>query len=280
MGSPLGWPPSSATSGATGATSSPTAIGAWPAGQDSARGPSTKQPAHAASSAWTATLPRNAAAARATRNARLQALSESMPSRAGRAGSALSRCPRSYRHNPQDFASDSVYTKVVARRMLEMTRHVNADWKSHVASTGVTCYTCHRGNNIPAATWFQAVDPHPYGMVGNKAGQNAPAIGVARDLNAAYLIPLAATFPATRKGPAGDVAKVNCASCHQGALRSIRARCRRRSNSAPRSCRIVRGAPVCAAARLVAHSRGYRRLGLCEIAGGPIRIPVRFVTLT
>ena len=76
-----------------------------------------------------------------------------------------------YCHNPQDFASDSVYTKVVARRMLEMTRHVNADWQSHVASTGVTCYTCHRGNNIPTATWFQAVDPHPYGMVGNKAGR-------------------------------------------------------------------------------------------------------------
>jgi photosynthetic reaction center cytochrome c subunit len=212
----------------------------------------------------------------------------------------------SYCHNPQDFASDSVYTKVVARRMLEMTRHVNADWKSHVASTGVTCYTCHRGNNIPAATWFQAVDPHPYGMVGNKAGQKAPAISVgytslpndpfslfladsqeirvagttalqegnrksikqaeatyglmmhiskslgvnctychsspafanwtqstpqrvtawygirmARDLNAAYLIPLAATFPATRKGPAGDVAKVNCASCHQGAFKPL-----------------------------------------------------------
>ena len=211
-----------------------------------------------------------------------------------------------YCHNPQDFASDSVYTKVVARRMLEMTRHVNADWQSHVASTGVTCYTCHRGNNIPTATWFQAVDPHPYGMVGNKAGQNSPAISVgysslpndpfslfladsqeirvagttalqegnrksikqaeatyglmmhiskslgvnctychsspafanwsqstpqrvtawygirmARDLNGAYLIPLTSTFPASRKGPGGDVAKINCASCHQGAFKPL-----------------------------------------------------------
>ena len=211
-----------------------------------------------------------------------------------------------YCHNPQDFAADTVYTKVVARRMLEMTRHVNADWKSHVAETGVTCYTCHRGNNIPAQTWYQAVDPHPGGMVGNRAGQNAPAVSVgytslpndpftlyladsqeirvagntalqsgnrqsikqteatyglmmhmsrslgvnctychnsaafanwtqstpqrvvawygirmARDLNEAYLTPLTSTFPATRLGPTGDVAKVNCASCHQGAFKPL-----------------------------------------------------------
>ena len=54
-----------------------------------------------------------------------------------------------YCHNPQNFASDEIYTKVVARKMLQMTRKINADYKSHVAETGVTCYTCHRGNNIP-----------------------------------------------------------------------------------------------------------------------------------
>ena len=211
-----------------------------------------------------------------------------------------------YCHNPQDFASDSVYTKVVARRMLEMTRHVNTDWKTHVGSTGVTCYTCHRGNNIPAATWFSAVQQNPHSMVGNRAGQNAPAVSVgyaalpndpfslflsdaneirvagttalqsgnrksikqteatyglmmhisrslgvnctychaspafanwtqstpqrvtawygirmARDLNEAFLIPLTPTFPQTRLGPNGDVAKVNCASCHQGAFKPL-----------------------------------------------------------
>ena len=191
--------------------------------------------------------------------------------------------------------------------MLERTRHVNADWKSHVGSTGVTCYTCHRGNNVPAATWYQAVDPHPHGLVGNRAGQNAPAVSVAysalpkdpfslflsddsheirvagttalqagnrksieqpeatyglmthiakslgvnctychsspafanwtqstpqrvtarygirvaRDLNTAYLFPLTPTFPALRKGPEGDVTKINCASCHQGAFKPL-----------------------------------------------------------
>ena len=33
----------------------------------------------------------------------------------------------------EDFSSDALYTKVVARRMLQMTRHINADWKTHVA---------------------------------------------------------------------------------------------------------------------------------------------------
>jgi photosynthetic reaction center cytochrome c subunit len=80
----------------------------------------------------------------------------------------------------EDMSSDSLYTKVVARRMLQMTRHINADWKTHVAETGVTCYTCHRGQNVPANLWFAPpTDTHAAGMVGNRAGQNAPAKSVA-----------------------------------------------------------------------------------------------------
>jgi photosynthetic reaction center cytochrome c subunit len=37
-----------------------------------------------------------------------------------------------------------------------------------------------------------------------------------RDLNVAHMVPLTDTFPASRKGPTGDVAKVYCATCHQG----------------------------------------------------------------
>jgi photosynthetic reaction center cytochrome c subunit len=76
----------------------------------------------------------------------------------------------------EDFSADTLYTKVVARRMLQMTKHINADWKNHVASTGVTCYTCHRGEHVPANVWFH--DPGPrtaQGMAGNRAGQNAPS---------------------------------------------------------------------------------------------------------
>jgi photosynthetic reaction center cytochrome c subunit len=34
----------------------------------------------------------------------------------------------------ENLADDSKYTKVVARRMIEMTQHINADWKPHVAA--------------------------------------------------------------------------------------------------------------------------------------------------
>ena len=38
-----------------------------------------------------------------------------------------------YCHNTNNMAEDSVYTKVVARRMIQMVQHINADWKPHVA---------------------------------------------------------------------------------------------------------------------------------------------------
>ncbi|MDM0113800.1 photosynthetic reaction center cytochrome PufC [Variovorax sp. J22R133] len=78
-----------------------------------------------------------------------------------------------YCHAGNDMASDALYTKVVARRMLQMTQHINADWKNHVADTGVTCYTCHRGQPVPANTW--TVGPSQKAAYsGNKAGQNTP----------------------------------------------------------------------------------------------------------
>ena len=78
-----------------------------------------------------------------------------------------------YCHEGANFASDGLYTKVVARRMLQMTQHINADWKDHVAGTGVTCYTCHRGQPVPAKIWFadaglQTRQAH----MGNRMGQN------------------------------------------------------------------------------------------------------------
>ena len=75
-----------------------------------------------------------------------------------------------------DMASDALYTKVVARRMLQMTRDINTNWKSHVANTGVTCYTCHHGQQVPAQAWF--IDPGPppvHGIVADRGGKNIPA---------------------------------------------------------------------------------------------------------
>lgn len=81
-----------------------------------------------------------------------------------------------YCHNPSDLAADTP-AKVVARRMLQMTRHVNADWKTHVADTGVTCYTCHRGQPVPSNVWYTQA-PQGGAFAGNRAGQNAPAKAV------------------------------------------------------------------------------------------------------
>ena len=212
-----------------------------------------------------------------------------------------------YCHAADNFATDTLYTKVVARRMLEMTRSINSDWKTHVADTGVTCYTCHRGEPVPAKVWFAPAEQKQASRAaGNKAGQNAPAPSVAwsalpndpftpflqqasdirqigatplqsgnrhsikqtehtyglmmhmsdalgvnctfchnsrsftswdmstpqratswygirmvRNLNNDFLTPLTPTFPAQRLGPTGDVAKVNCATCHQGAFKPL-----------------------------------------------------------
>ena len=82
-----------------------------------------------------------------------------------------------YCHVAGNFASDEKYQKVVSRRMLQMTQHINESWTDHVGDTGVTCYTCHRGNNVPEYIWW--VDPGP-----RRAAQFA---GWAHDSNVAGL---------------------------------------------------------------------------------------------
>lgn len=78
-----------------------------------------------------------------------------------------------YCHNPENMASDEKYTKVVARRMLQMTMNINGNWSTHVKGTGVTCWTCHRGNAVPTYKWATAEGPSPSTRtMGNKHGQN------------------------------------------------------------------------------------------------------------
>ncbi len=79
-------------------------------------------------------------------------------------------------HNTDKMESDEKYPKVVARRMIEMTRRINTDWKQHVGDTGVTCWTCHRGQAVPSGDWFNDTGPlasRP--MLGHRDGQNRPA---------------------------------------------------------------------------------------------------------
>jgi photosynthetic reaction center cytochrome c subunit len=206
-----------------------------------------------------------------------------------------------------NMASDDRYTKVVARRMLQMVRHINSDWQSHVSTTGVTCYTCHRGNAVPQFVWFtNPGESNATGLIAGNAGKNKPSTAVGltalpydpftrfllddknirvvstsalpdgnrtsikqtdityalmihisqslgvncvychnsrsffswdastpkrttawygirmvRDLNNDYLVPLTDKFPSHRLGVLGDVAKVNCATCHQGVFKPL-----------------------------------------------------------
>lgn len=217
-----------------------------------------------------------------------------------------------YCHEPGNLASDALYTKVVARRMLQMTQHINATWTSHVADTGVTCYTCHRGHPVPRNLWFLEPERRqPALFIGNAGGQNRAAASVGgtslpappfepyllrnepirvngptalpardgggrasvktaehtyglmihmsqalgvnctfchhaqsfqnweisstqrvtawhglamvRNINQEFFAkdPLLSIFPPERRGPLGDVAKVHCGTCHQGAYKPM-----------------------------------------------------------
>lgn len=80
-----------------------------------------------------------------------------------------------YCHSNTDLASDEKYTKVVSRRMLQMTMHINETWKPHVQETGVTCFTCHRGQPVPRYIWHEKPeDAHANTYLGFGAHQNSP----------------------------------------------------------------------------------------------------------
>ena len=86
-----------------------------------------------------------------------------------------------YCHYPENLADDGKYTKVVSRRMMQMTQKINTEWTPHVQQAGVNCYTCHRGKNVPEYIWFR-LEPEghtPKGYAGNRDGQNMPAESVA-----------------------------------------------------------------------------------------------------
>ncbi|MDW4499411.1 photosynthetic reaction center cytochrome PufC [Sulfitobacter sp. D35] len=58
----------------------------------------------------------------------------------------------------ETYGEDNLYTKVVSRRMIQMTQNINENWDGHVnanKTVGVTCFTCHRGQNVPSDVWFK-----------------------------------------------------------------------------------------------------------------------------
>lgn len=68
-------------------------------------------------------------------------------------------------HVGTDYASDANPHKAAARTMLAMTRHMNAYWPSHVAPSGVTCFSCHRGQPVPSETWFPTTPPPIHDLI-------------------------------------------------------------------------------------------------------------------
>lgn len=150
-----------------------------------------------------------------------------------------------YCHNTENMADDSLYQKKVARRMLQMTQHINSTWKEkHVGGTGVTCFTCHRGQPVPANVWFTDPGPtRPGGFIARNNGQNlaAPSVGLSSlpyDTLTAYLadkdvdnnairVNATTALPTTKGKPIQDAEKtyglmihmsealgVNCTYCH------------------------------------------------------------------
>jgi photosynthetic reaction center cytochrome c subunit len=103
-----------------------------------------------------------------------------------------------YCHNVANMAEDTYYTKIVARRMVQMTQNINSTWAPHVwgvgagngngvgnavtnvggagtpGGAGVTCYTCHRGMNVPNYIWYKDEGPTPNkgGVLEVSMGQN------------------------------------------------------------------------------------------------------------
>jgi photosynthetic reaction center cytochrome c subunit len=78
----------------------------------------------------------------------------------------------------ETYGEDALYTKVVARRMIQMTQTLNEGWGDHVNASGeagVNCYTCHRGQNVPSDIWFR-IDPGLETVAGWSANQNLATV--------------------------------------------------------------------------------------------------------
>lgn len=83
-----------------------------------------------------------------------------------------------YCHVAGNFASEDIYTKKVSRVMLAMTQRANQDWQAHVAPTGVTCYTCHRGQPVPEYVWTSDPgQPHAPGIASAEQNIASAAAG-------------------------------------------------------------------------------------------------------
>ncbi|NVO16878.1 MAG: photosynthetic reaction center cytochrome c subunit [Rhodoplanes sp.] len=75
---------------------------------------------------------------------------------------------------------------------------------------GVNCTYCHNSRDFFG--WNESTPQRLTAWHG---------IRLVRDINTQFLEPLTPVFPASRLGPTGDVAKVNCATCHEGVAKPL-----------------------------------------------------------
>ena len=96
-----------------------------------------------------------------------------------------------YCHIAPTYNLDDKYQKRVAREMIRMTRRINTQWSAHVGKTGVTCYTCHRGQPVPAKLWYLPPPREQRGYTKLKASMPLPLAnntGLPVDALANYLL--------------------------------------------------------------------------------------------
>ncbi|MGC8595334.1 MAG: c-type cytochrome [Candidatus Kryptoniota bacterium] len=56
-------------------------------------------------------------------------------------------------HDTQDFSSDAKPEKRTARIMIKMVENINSNFLSDPQKEKVSCFTCHRGQEIPKLTF-------------------------------------------------------------------------------------------------------------------------------
>ena len=92
------------------------------------------------------------------------------------------------------------------RTSIEQTNWTYSLMSNFAHSLGVGCNYCH--NSRAFSIWDQGTPNRVTAWYG---------IRMVRDLNNNFMVPITNLFPAGRRGPMGDVAKINCQTCHQGA---------------------------------------------------------------
>jgi photosynthetic reaction center cytochrome c subunit len=92
------------------------------------------------------------------------------------------------------------------RSSIEQSNWTYALMMHFAHSLGVGCNYCH--NSRAFSIWDQGTPNRVTAWYG---------IEMVRDLNNNFMVPITNIFPVGRRGPMGDVPKINCATCHQGA---------------------------------------------------------------